>query len=104
MSLRVTQLRSLALTFCRSAKKTTWRASRAHAFRYASLALGTDRNALTILMKNRECLDRVADELCELETMTGDRLKARRLRTVGSEEQIWRLNQLLVVQSRITIG
>lgn len=32
-------------------------------------------NALTILMKNRACLDRVADELCEFETITGDRLK-----------------------------
>jgi len=32
-------------------------------------------NALTILMKNRACLDRVADELCEFETVSGDRLK-----------------------------
>ncbi|CAE7378488.1 ftsH [Symbiodinium natans] len=32
-------------------------------------------NALTILMKNRACLDRVADELTELETITGDRLR-----------------------------
>ena len=27
-------------------------------------------------MTNRACLDRVADELCEFETMTGERLKA----------------------------
>jgi len=32
-------------------------------------------NALNILMTNRACLDRVADELTELETMTGDRLR-----------------------------
>ena len=31
--------------------------------------------ALDILMTHRECLDRVADELTELETMTGDRLR-----------------------------
>ena len=33
------------------------------------------RNALNILMTNRACLDRVAEELTELETMTGDRLR-----------------------------
>ena len=32
-------------------------------------------NALNILMTNRACLDRVADELTETETMTGDRLR-----------------------------
>ena len=32
-------------------------------------------NALNILMTNRACLGRVADELTETETMTGDRLR-----------------------------
>jgi len=32
-------------------------------------------NALTILMKNRACLDKIADELTEVETMSGDRLR-----------------------------
>ncbi|CAK8985186.1 unnamed protein product [Durusdinium trenchii] len=32
-------------------------------------------NALTILNNNRACLDRVADELCENETISGDRLR-----------------------------
>ncbi|CAE7254744.1 ftsH, partial [Symbiodinium pilosum] len=33
-------------------------------------------NALNILMSNRACLDRVADELCEAETLSGDRLRS----------------------------
>lgn len=32
-------------------------------------------NALTILNNNRACLDRVADELCENESISGDRLR-----------------------------
>jgi len=32
-------------------------------------------NALTILTKNRACLDKIADELTEVETMSGDRLR-----------------------------
>mmetsp|Transcript_106503 Transcript_106503/g.217268 ORF Transcript_106503/g.217268 Transcript_106503/m.217268 type:complete len:95 (-) Transcript_106503:63-347(-) len=32
-------------------------------------------NALTILMTNRACLDRIADELVEEETMSGERLR-----------------------------
>jgi len=33
------------------------------------------KTALTLLMENRACLDRVADELVELETISGDRLR-----------------------------
>lgn len=32
-------------------------------------------NALTLLMKHRDCLDRIADELVEAETISGDRLR-----------------------------
>ncbi|CAE8624018.1 unnamed protein product [Polarella glacialis] len=32
-------------------------------------------NALTLLTKNRECLDAIADELAEVETISGDRLR-----------------------------
>jgi len=32
-------------------------------------------NALTVLMQNRACLDRITEELVEVETLTGDRLR-----------------------------